>query len=255
MGNLPVLHWLLMLAASLGGGLANALAGGGMFLVFPSLLFTGLAPVSANATATFVLFPGAYASAWVYRDKLTHGKWLQTLMVLVSTAGAWLGSELLLHTPEHRFQTLVPYLMLGAVLVFSFAGRLKTLASAHSAQRTYYAPLLIGQLLISIYGGFFGAGQGVLMLALFLLTANIDIHEASGLRLMCGALSNTVATLVFAVQGIINWKVGIPMILASCAGGYFGAQWIKKLDPNRARLCVLVFAWTISIWLLVRDHL
>lgn len=225
-----------------------------MFLVFPALVFAGVAPVSANATATFVLFPGAYASAWVYRDRLTHGRWLQGVMVVTSLFGSWLGSELLLHTSERQFSKLVPFLMLGAAAIFSFSGRLRKAATSHAAPRTYYVPLLIGQFAISIYGGYFGAGQGVLMLALFLLTANIDIHDASGLRLMCGALANTVATIVFGLQGIVLWKVGLPMMAASAAGGYLGARWLKRLNADRARTWIIVFAWSVSAWLLARAY-
>src|SRR5580698_263240 len=128
-----LLSWFLLLASAIAAGAANALAGGGMFLVFPALLFAGVAPVAANATATFALIPGGYASTWVYRDRLLHGWRLQTGMTLTSVAGAWIGSELLLHTSEQGFARLVPYLMLGATLIFSFAGRLGKTAKSHAA--------------------------------------------------------------------------------------------------------------------------
>src|SRR5262249_46124787 len=144
-------------------------------------------PVRANATGTFVLFPGAYASAWVYRDRLIHGRWFQGILMTASVTGAWLGSELLLHTSEQGFARLVPYLMLGATLIFTFAGRLRSAAASHGAKETKMAPLVIGQFIFGIYGGYFGAGQGVLILALYLLLAHMDVHEASGLRILSGA--------------------------------------------------------------------
>ena len=235
-------------------GAQNALAGGGSFLTLPALMFTGMDALAANITSCVALFPAQIATGWTGRKFAVGagGLSLRTLF-LISIIGGVIGAGVLLLTPRGLFAQLVPWLVLFATAIFGWGSFIR---KPGDTQGHAPAPLVgLLQFLISIYGGFFGAGQGVLMLALFLLTANIDIHEASGLRLMCGALSNTVATLVFAVQGIINWKVGIPMILASCAGGYFGAQWIKKLDANRARLCVLIFAWTISIWLLVRDHL
>lgn len=224
-----------------------------MFLVFPSLLFTGVSPVMANATGTFVLFPGAYASAWVYRDRLVHGRRLQGLLVLSSALGAGLGSELLLHTSEQSFSHLVPYLMLAATMIFTFAGKLRSAAASHAAKTTHLLPLLAGQFVIGIYGGYFGAGQGVLMLALFLTTASIDVHEASGIRLVCGAFSNTIATVIFAARGVILWKVGLPMVVAAVAGGLAGAHFLKRLDTEKARRAILIYAWVVTAWLLIRS--
>lgn len=243
----------MLLAASVAAGAANALAGGGMFLVFPALLFAGVAPVTANATATFVLIPGGYASTWVYRDRLKHGWRFQTVMALTSVAGAWFGSELLLHTSQQGFARLVPYLMLGATLIFSFAGKLRSTAASHAARTTHFVPLVGGQLLISFYGGYFGAGMGVLMLALYLLAAHLDMHQASGVRLLCGTAANTIATLVFTTRGIIQWPLGLPMIFACTAGGYWGAHLVKGMDPERARLVILVYAWAVTLWLLARS--
>jgi uncharacterized protein len=248
-----LLTWFLLLAAAILAGAANALAGGGMFLVFPALLFAGVAPVTANATATFVLIPGGYASTWVYRDRLKHGWRFQTAMAATSVLGALLGSELLLRTSEYEFARLVPYLMLGATLIFSFAGKLRSTAASHAAHAMHFFPLVGGQFLISLYGGYFGAGMGVLMLALYLLAANLDIHQASGVRLLCGTATNTIATLVFASRGIIQWPLGVPMIFACAAGGYWGARLVKRMDPEKARRVILVYAWTVTVWLLARS--
>ena len=224
-----------------------------MFLAFPALLFAGISPITANATATFALIPGGWTSAWVYRDSLKHGWRVQGVLAVVSAGGAWLGSELLIHTSEQGFARLVPYLMLGATLIFQFSGKLRRAAAAHAARTTHYALLIGGQLLVAVYAGYFGAGMGVLMLALYLVTAHMDMHEASGLRLICGGASNTVAALVFSFRGIINWAVGSPMIFASVAGGYFGARLMKRMDPEKTRRVILVYAWAITVWLLIRS--
>jgi uncharacterized membrane protein YfcA len=250
--TIKTLLWILMAAAA-GAGAANALAGGGMFLVFPALLFAGIPPIAANATATFLLIPGGWASTWVYRDTLKHGWRLQTLMAAVSLAGALAGSELLLHTPERGFARLVPYLMLGATLIFSFAGRLRRAAESHASRTTHYVLLVAGQFLLAIYGGYFGAGMGVLMLALYLLTAHLEMQEASGMRLICGSSVNTIAALVFAVRGIIRWPIAIPMVFACLAGGYWGARLVKRLDAEKARQAILLYAWGVTLWLLVRS--
>ncbi len=245
--------WIVLILASIGGGAANALAGGGMFLVFPALLFAGQPPILSNATATFVLNPGGYASTWVYRDRLIHGLGFQVAMVLVAMLGAFAGSELLLHTSEHSFERAVPYLMLAAALIFTLAGKLRKAASSHAAKATHLGPLLAGQFLIAIYGGYFGAGMGVLILVLYTIAANMDVHAASGLRILCGTLTNTVAIILFAVRGIIIWSVGLPMMIACIAGGYWGAKLVKRLDPDRARTAILIYAWTVTAWLFIRS--
>ena len=221
--------------------------------MFPALLFSGVLPVPANATATFVLNPGGYASTWVYRDRLVHGWRLQGALVAASMLGAGFGSELLLHTSERDFARLVPYLMLVAALVFSFSERIKRAAQRHSAAATHLGSLALGQFLIAIYGGYFGAGMGVLILVLYTVAAKMDVHQASGLRILCGTLTNTVAIVIFIVRGIIEWRVAIPMTLLAIAGGYFGAKRVKRLDAAKARRAILAYAWTITLWLLIRS--
>lgn len=240
------------MAALVGGG-ANALAGGGMFLVFPSLLLAGVLPIPANATATFVLNPSGYASTWVYRDRLVHGWRLQGTLLLAAMLGAGIGSELLLHTSEHGFERLVPYLMLAAALIFTFSERIKRAAQLRHAETTHLGVLGWGQFFIAIYGGYFGAGMGVLILVLYTVAANMDVHQASGLRIFCGSLTNTIATIIFIVRGIIEWRVAIPMTLICIIGGYFGAKLVKRLDPPKARIAILCYAWVVTVWLLVRS--
>jgi uncharacterized protein len=256
MGSLPDLSisaWILLVLAAIGGGSANALVGGGMFFVFPALLFAGIPPVAANATATCVLVPGGWSSAWIYRDTLKYGWKFQSLMALVSLGGAWLGSELLLNTSEQGFARLVPYLMLAATLIFTFSAKLRSAAASHAAKATHYVPLIGGQFLIAVYGGYFGAGMGVLMLALYLVTAHMDMHQASGIRLICGGASNTMAAIVFVTRGIVRWPLVIPMLIGCVAGGYFGAKLVRKMDPGKARTAILAFAWILTAWLLIRS--
>jgi uncharacterized membrane protein YfcA len=243
--------WVLLLGAALAGGAINALAGGGMFMVFPSLLFAGVAPITANATATVTLMPGGWASTWVYRDRYVRYGWrLVGSMALASFAGGWIGSELLLHTSNVQFARLVPWLMLSATLLFTFAGQIRRLASTHPAHQTREVPLVTGQFLLSIYGGYFGAGMGVIMLALFMITANMDVQTGSAIRILCGSVTNLVAALVFAIRGIIDWRIGLPMLACAIVGGYIGAHLVKRLNEDRARNAVLVYAWSITLWLL-----
>jgi uncharacterized protein len=253
MNQTSLFSWVILLAAAALGGAANALAGGGTFLSFPALLFAGVPPVVSNATSTFVLTPGGYASTWVYRDRLIHGWGFQIAMVAVAMVGALVGGELLLHASERSFERLVPYLMLAATLIFSFSEWLRSAAASHAAKTVHRAPLLAGQFIIAVYGGYFGAGMGVLMLVLYTVAANMDVHEASGLRILCGALTNTVAIVLFALRGIIVWRLGLPMMLACIAGGYWGAKLVKRLEAEKARKTILIYAWAITVWLFIRS--
>jgi uncharacterized membrane protein YfcA len=253
LNSISSLSWVILLVAATLAGIANALAGGGTFMIFPALVFAGVDPIMANATSSVITMPGGIASALVYRRGMqVSGKLFWTL-VLISVAGGVAGSQLLLHTPSERFARLVPYLMMGASLVFSFSNQLRRFASAHTSGRVHTGPLYAGTLAISIYGGYFGAGMGVLMIVLFLIAAHIGVQESAGLRMWCATGVNTLAVAAFIAKGIVVWRVAIPMLICTLIGGYWGAHAVRKLTAETARRTVLAFAWTMSLWLLLRS--
>jgi uncharacterized membrane protein YfcA len=241
---------LLLLAAALTGGVANALAGGGTFLVFPTLLLAGLDSIGANATSAATMLPGGIASAWVYRRP--YDLKLVRALVLVSITGGITGSVLLLLTPNERFTLLVPYLMLAAATLFTFSGPIQRVAAAHTASHTMWIPLLCGQYLIAVYGGYFGAGMGVPMIVLFLIAAHFDVQQSAALRFYCSFGINGFAVAIFALRGIIAWQLSIPMAIAAIAGGYWGAHAVKRMSVAAARRAVMAYAWATTIWLLFR---
>jgi uncharacterized membrane protein YfcA len=243
--------WIILLAAATAAGIANALAGGGTFVIFPALVFAGVDPIMANATSSVITLPGGIASALVYRRPVT-GKLFWTL-VLISVAGGVAGSQLLLHTPSERFARLVPYLMIGASLVFTFSNQLRSFASEHSSNKVNTGLLYTGTLAISVYGGYFGAGMGVLMIVLFLIAAHIDVQESAGLRMWCATGVNTLAVAAFIVKSIVVWRVAIPMLICTLVGGYWCAHAVRRLTAETARRAVLVFEWSMSLWLMVRS--
>lgn len=253
--------FLLLLSALLGGG-ANALAGGGTFLVFPALLLAGVASVKANATASLIVVPGAIASAWVYRRKLAgqnvagQNASFMARIVAVSLAGAAAGSLLLLNTSNGTFSNLVPWLLLLAATVFTLAPKLRE-AAAKSAKRdsgthSSVTGLLIGQFAIAVYGGYFGAGMGVLMLSLFLIASRMDVQGANGLRLLCGSAINVLAVALFAWRGALDYRLGLPMLGAAIAGGYLGALIVRRLKENTARRAILIYAWALTAYFFIR---
>lgn len=245
--------FLLVLAALLGGG-ANALAGGGTFLVFPALLFAGVASVKANATASLILVPGAIASAWVYRRTLIgqSPKFIAQI-VIVSLSGSAAGSILLLNTSNGTFSNLVPWLLLTAAAVFTIAPRLRA-AAAKSAKRDSTLGLLIGQFAIAVYGGYFGAGMGVLMIALFLIASRMNVQAANGIRLLAGSVINVLAVILFAFRGALDYSLGLPMLVAGVIGGYLGALIVRQLKEDTARKAILIYAWALTAYFFVRTY-
>jgi uncharacterized membrane protein YfcA len=246
-----VTFFLLLIAAFVGGG-ANALAGGGTFIVFPALLLAGVASVKANATASLVMVPGALVSTWVYRHTLNElsGRMLGRLL-LASLIGSAVGSALLLSTTNGLFSNLVPWLLLVAAMVFSLAPRLRAVA-VKAARHKSSVGLFAGQFVISIYGGYFGAGMGILMVALFLVTTNMNLQTATGARLICATSVNILAVILFAWRGALDWKLGLPMLAASSAGGYLGALVVRRLNENAVRNAILVYAWGLTAWFFAR---
>jgi hypothetical protein len=244
----------LLLLAALVAGVANALAGGGTFITFPALLFAGIASVKANATASLVMVPGGIASAWVYRGTLAEQpRRLVLQLVAVSLAGAAAGSLLLLNTANATFSFLVPWLLLVAAAVFSAAPivqKLRSVAAKTGGSKSI--PLLLaGQCCIAIYGGYFGAGMGVLMIALFLAVSSMDVQSASGVRLVCATSVNLLAVVIFAVKGAIVWNPGVPMLIAGIAGGYLGARMMRRLSEKAVRTAILVYAWGLTVYFFI----
>jgi len=242
---------ILLVAAALGGA-ANALAGGGTFLVFPALLLAAVAPIKANATASLALVPGAVASAWVYRDSVRGiSKSFILTMSAASLAGSLVGSLLLMNTSNTTFSRLVPWLLLMAAAVFTAAPWLRKAAAGLGGHQSLVV-LVAGQFFVAGYGGYFGAGLGVLMMALYLAASDMDVHTAGGLRTVCAAAINVLAVGIFTWKGAVDFRVGIPMLLAGIAGGYWGALTVKKLKAEGVRRGILIYAWGLTAWFFVR---
>ncbi|HVV44807.1 MAG TPA: sulfite exporter TauE/SafE family protein [Bryobacteraceae bacterium] len=246
---------VILLAAAATGGAVNALAGGGTFLVFPALLLAGVAAIKANATASLALLPGVIVSAWVYRESVRSIplRFILT-MVATSVAGSITGSMLLMYTSNATFSTLVPWLLLMAAAVFTAAPWLRK-AAAGLAGHQSMAVLMAGQFLVSTYGGYFGAGMGVLMMSLYLAASEMSVHTAAGLRTVCAAAINILAVAIFAWKGALNYADGIPMLVAGVVGGYLGALVVKKLNAENVRRGILIYAWGLTAWFFVKGLL
>jgi uncharacterized protein len=247
----------LFFVAVLGGAL-NAVAGGGTFLTFPALLFARVSPISANATASVALWPASAASAFAYRKDLTTPRPTLIALFVASVLGAFIGVMTLLHTSDAAFMSLVPFLLLAATLLFTFGGPI----SARLLKRRPEAPLsgralalgVLAQGLIAIYGGYFGAGMGILMLSMMSLVGMTNIHGMNALRNVLSVLINGVAVTVFVVSGAIAWKPGLVMTAGGIIGGYWGAAIARKLDPRWVKRFVILVAWSMTAYFFARAY-
>jgi uncharacterized protein len=227
----------LLFAVALVGGALNSVAGGGSFFTFPVLVVSGVLPKLANATSTVALWPGAVASMRAYRKELsTHQR---ELVVLggVSLAGGLLGALLLLHTSQKSFERLLPFLLLLATLVFTFGPGLTAQLRARKASSALVtrrelgpswralAAMAVAQLIISIYGGFFGGGIGILMLATLGLMGMESFHEMNALKTLLASTINGVAVAAFVLAGIVLWPQALVMMGGTILGGYGGAAY------------------------------
>ena len=235
---------LLFLAAIVAGAL-NSVAGGGGFIAFPALIFTGVAPITANATNTVALWPGTVASTGAYRrELLSRDTWRFMMpLVLVSLIGAAAGAWLLLHTPQRTFMRTIPWLLLGATVLFTFAGRItdwvrQRIRTHHEsgAHRTFaVAGAAALQLTVAIYIGYFGAGAGILMLALFAMLGMENIHTMNAFKTLMASCANGIAVITFAVKGAVLWPQALLMVAGAILGGYGGAWYAQKLEQKTVR--------------------
>jgi uncharacterized protein len=254
---MSLLNGILLFLAAMLAGTMNSVAGGGSFISFPTLIFTGVLPIPANATSTAALWPGTVASIGGYWKKVPKGNRFLLPLMLVSIVGGLVGAQILLHTPQKTFMRLVPYLFLAATLLFTFGkkisvalGKLVRISGPPSWLTIVIAALV--QLLIAVYGGFFGGGIGILMLALLSMVRMEDIHSMNAVKSLLAAAINGSAVATFIVAGAVLWPQAIVMICGAVLGGYGGARVAQKLNPKLVRGFVIVVGFSMTAYFLYR---
>lgn len=246
----PVQAVFLFVAGILGGAL-NAVAGGGSFVAFPALLLQGVPPIPANATNTLALWTGVTASGGAYRNRLDVPRRVLLPLLATSVMGGIIGAFLLLKTPPHTFMRVLPWLMLGATLLFVFGKRLGGRRASSVAPEATTAAIVVAsffELVVSVYGGYFGGGVGIVNLAMLAAVGMTDIHAMNALKSVLGMAINGIATLVFIVQGAVYWPQGIVMILGALVGGYFGAHYAQKLPQAWVRNFVILVGTGMTVY-------
>lgn len=252
---------VLCLAAALGGAV-NSVAGGGTLLTFPALLWvlgpSAAASVIANATSTIALFPGSIAAAWGYRRELSGSKkWIATL-AFPSLVGAAIGTWLVAKRDPQEFQILVPWLIAIATMLFLMQPtitRWTGIGKPHAVpSRTTRFAIIAFQFLIAIYGGYFGAGIGILMLTALALMGIADIHYMNGIKTVLASTINGVSVVMFIQLGKAHWGFAIPMALASIAGGIAGVSLARRVNKNAVRYGVIAIGLVLSLYYFVRTY-
>jgi len=247
----------LFLAAGI-AGILNALAGGGSFISFPALLFTGVPPVQANATNTVALWPGLAASTVAYLKRLNIPKRLLLPLLMTSVVGGWVGALLLLKTPQRTFLHFVPWLLLSGTLLFAFGNKIRAVATKSAVsddlpKASWRAITVCSfiELLLAVYGGYFGAGIGFVMLGMFAALGMRDIHAMGAIRTLLAAAINAAAVVTFIVAGAVLWAQFAVMVAGALVGGWFGAHYAQKADPRKVRALVIGVGLAMSAYFFV----
>jgi uncharacterized protein len=246
----------LFFAGALGGAI-NAVAGGGSFVCFPALLFTGVPAIPANATNTLALWVGTTASGGAYREKLNISRRVTIPLVVTSVVGGLAGAFLLIKTPAHTFLRVLPWLLLGATLLFAFGKHLTGRISAGITQEATNAAVTVAsiyELFVAVYGGYFGGGVGIMNLAMLSALGMTDIHAMNKLKVMLGGVINGVAAITFIATRMIMWPQAMVMTAGSIVGGYSSAHLSQKLPQSWVKAFVILVGTAMTIYFFIRAY-
>ncbi len=255
------------------GGAVNAVAGGGTLLTFPALLWARQLEIVANATSTVALWPGALSSFWTYRRELHSSGREIALLAIPSFLGGILGAVLLLRTDNATFAAVVPYLILLATGLFAAQrplARWQSRRAAEAAGRRQaetvparhlhnggtagrWAVVLAFQFLVGLYGGYFGAGIGILMLAALGYLGFTNIHHMNALKNLNAMCINGIAAALFVAKGLVDWRFGLLMAVGAIVGGMAGAGWARRVGQEVVRRGVILIGMALALWLLLRQ--
>ena len=250
------LHILLLVAAAFAAGAINAIAGGGTLITFPVLIWLGLDPKVANATSTVALWPGLFGGLFGYRRELADSSKLLVRLGSISVIGGAIGAWLLIWTPSPLFARLVPFLILFATILFMLQGainrRLKLQPIVATPHATWWLGAIVFQFFSAMYGGYFGAGNGILMLAAMGLLGLHDLHRANGIKNFLGICINSIAVLSFALSHLVVWPDALLMAVGALLGGYAGASMAVRIGQTVVRRAIVVIGFAITFVMLWR---
>jgi uncharacterized protein len=249
--NVSWSHALLLFIASIGAGGMKAVAGGGTFLIFPVLVLSGIDPVTATATCAVALWPGDIASVYAYRRELVGLRAPIVPLAAASLVGGAIGAFLLLHISKSAFRQIAPYLLLAATLLFTLGAPIARWSRSRSAGRAISIGLALAvtcQFILAIYGGLFGAGLGIMMLALFSVMGLPGIHQMNALKNLLGLMLNGLTSSIFLLTSTVAWDHAALMVVGTTLGGYSSAALARRLNPGRVRTFVIAVSWGMTAY-------
>lgn len=230
---------ILVIFAGLGAGIINAIAGGGSFLTFPALVFTGVPTIAANATSAVAVFPGYLSGALGFLKELkSYPRGKVVILLGLSILGGILGSFLLLVTPASVFSFVIPWLLGFATLLFAFGKQVSAWAASGSGQGGVVGH--IATLVVCIYGGYFNGGLGIVLLALFSALGMRDMNLMNGLKNVMSFALSGASVVTFTLAGIVVWPQAIVMMIAATVGGFIGAKLARRMSVTLVRTIVVV---------------
>jgi uncharacterized protein len=242
-------HALVPIVAAFLAGAMNSVAGGGSFLSFPALIFAGVPSIPANATNSAAMWVGTIGGARGYWVDVKPHKRLLYSVAAVSSIGALIGACLLLLTPATTFNRLIPWLLLFATIVFAAS---PLLTKPHQGDPEHQGWQLVVQFLVSIYGGYFGAGMGILMLAVLSFSGLPSFNSTNGMKNVLSVAINGVALIPFLIARVVDWRFALPMCVMALLGGYFGAKFFRRISQKAARAIVITIGVVMTIVFFVR---
>lgn len=237
--------YLILAVAAFCAGTLNTVAGGGTFLTFPALVYTGVPVVAANATSAVAVFPGYLGGAAGFREELAAFDRARLLRIgMLTAAGGLVGSLLLLVSSNEAFSLVIPFLLAAATLIFAFGGKIQAWARRQQGEgREGW----FGTLLVSVYGGYFNGGLGIVLLALFSWWGMRDLNTMNGLKNGLSFILSAISVATFALAGLVAWPQALVMMVAATAGGYAGAPLARALPPHAVRAVVILVGVVMSI--------
>jgi uncharacterized membrane protein YfcA len=245
---------LLIAGAGVMAGMMNALAGGGSFVTLPALIAVGVPSVTANTTSTVALFPGQLTSAWTYRDGLGPlGELSLRTLLLVTFFGGVIGALLLLRTPIRAFDVILPWLLALATLTLAFG---RQVGEVWRRRWRISAPLVVvAQFGLGIYGGYFGGGVGLMMMAVWSLLGDRTLKSFNAPRTLMVCAANTVAVFIFIAANAVRWREGLVMLVGAILGGFCGAHIGRRAPAGVIRIGTLLLSVGITLVFFVRAYL
>lgn len=248
--------FVVVFVAAVAAGAINSVAGGGTLVSFPALVWMGLPSTIANATSTVAIWPGSVGGVWGYREDLRGLPPTTYALIVPSLIGGILGAILLVMTPTDVFDRLIPLLILFATVLFMLQDpvqrMIRTTGKAHAGSARWLVGALLFQFLVSLYGGYFGAGIGILMLAAFGIMGFTDIHQMNGLKNFLALCINGLAATYFIWNGMVSWPHALVMAVGAVAGGVWGAGFARRVGPRAVRRIVIGVGLSMAVSLLLR---